>query len=313
MMKSFRTKDLVSMESLTTADIIQIFETTARQKKERAKKGTNKPVLQGKTLGMIFEKASLRTRISFEVGMLHLGGRAIYLDQTNFKLGERESVYDVAKNMERFMDILMLRTFSHQAILDMARHASIPVINGLSDDEHPCQALADLYTIMEHRGELKGRKLVFVGDGNNVATSLAYAAALMGMHFVCASPEGYTLKQEIVDKARSMAVFGATVEATTDVREAVKNADCLYTDVWASMGQEKEKEIRAAAFREYQINESLLALARPDCLIEHCLPAHRGEEITDGVIDGPNSVVFDEAENRMHVQKAVMTLLLGRG
>jgi len=207
----------------------------------------------------------------------------------------------------------MLRTFSHQAILDMARHASIPVINGLSDDEHPCQALADLYTIMEHRGELKGRKLVFVGDGNNVATSLAYAAALMGMHFVCASPEGYTLKQEIVDKARSMAVFGATVEATTDVREAVKNADCLYTDVWASMGQEKEKEIRAAAFREYQINESLLALARPDCLIEHCLPAHRGEEITDGVIDGPNSVVFDEAENRMHVQKAVMTLLLGRG
>jgi len=166
---------------------------------------------------------------------------------------------------------------------------------------------------MEHRGELKGRKLVFVGDGNNVATSLAYAAALMGMHFVCASPEGYTLKQEIVDKARSMAVFGATVEATTDVREAVKNADCLYTDVWASMGQEKEKEIRAAAFREYQINESLLALARPDCLIEHCLPAHRGEEITDGVIDGPNSVVFDEAENRMHVQKAVMTLLLGRG
>jgi len=312
-MKKFRLDDLVSMEELTSADILQIFETTAKLKNELAKKGRNKPVLEGKVLGMIFEKASLRTRISFEVGMLQLGGRAIYLDQTNFKLGERESIHDVAKNMERFMDILMLRTFSHQAIVDMGRHASIPVVNGLSDDEHPCQALADLYTVIEHRGGLKGKKLVFIGDGNNVANSLAFACALTGMHFVCASPDGYMLKPEIVERARKIAVMGATSEATSDVRAAARDADCLYTDVWASMGQEKEKEIRAAAFRDYQINDALVALAHPDVLVEHCLPAHRGDEITDSVIDGPHSVVFDEAENRMHVQKAVMALLLGRG
>jgi ornithine carbamoyltransferase len=305
-------KDLVSMESLETADVLRIFETTERLKTERRRKGGNKPRLKGKVLGMIFEKASLRTRVSFEVGMLHLGGSALYLDQGNFKLGERESIYDVAKNMERFVDILMLRTFSHRAILDMAKYSSIPVINGLSDDEHPCQALADLYTILEHRGSLRGQKLVFIGAGNNVSASLAYAAALTGMHYVCASPEGYTLSGEVIETARAKAVLGATIESTSDVREAVRGADCLYTDVWASMGQEAEREKRARAFCGYQLNDDLLALARPDAIVEHCLPAHRGEEISDSVIDSAHSVVFDEAENRMHVQKAVMALLLGR-
>ena len=312
-MKRFSMKDLTSMVSLQTEDVYQIFKTTARLKKERRRKGLNRPLLDGKILGMIFEKASLRTRVSFEVGMLHLGGHALYLDQGNFKLGERESIYDVAKNMERFVDILMLRTFSHQAILDMAKYSAIPIINGLSDHEHPCQALADLYTIMEKRGDLKGQKLVFIGDGNNVANSLAYAAALTGMHFVCASPEGYMLKDSVLEAARAKAVLGATIERTTDVRAAVLGADCLYTDVWASMGQEKERQARVKAFSKYQINDQLLALAKPDAIIEHCLPAHRGEEITDSVIDSARSVVFDEAENRMHVQKAVMALLLGRG
>jgi len=307
-MRRFRMKDLVSMESLQPGDVLQIFETTARLKRERAKRGRNRPYLRGKILGMIFEKASLRTRVSFEAGMLELGGHAMYLDQGNFKLGERESIYDVAKNMERFVSILMLRTFSHQAILDMAACASIPVINGLSDDEHPCQALADLFTILEHRKTLAGQKLVFIGDGNNVANSLAFAAALTGMRFVCVSPEGYMLKTEIIEKARAKAIPGAVIERATDLREAVKGADCLYTDVWASMGQEKERETRAAAFREYQLNSEILALAKPDAIVEHCLPAHRGEEITDSVIDSAHSVVFDEAENRMHVQKAIMAL-----
>lgn len=303
-------KDLVSMESLQPADVLQIFETTARLKRPRSR---HRPYLRGKILGMIFEKASLRTRVSFEAGMLELGGHAIYLDQGNFKLGERESIYDVAKNMERFVHILMLRTFSHQAILDMAKHASIPVINGLSDDEHPCQALADLFTILEHRKTLMGQKLVFIGDGNNVANSLAYAAALTGMHFVCVSPEGYMLKDAVIEKARKKAISGATIQRAVNLREAVRGADCLYTDVWASMGQEKEREARAAAFKDYQLNDEILALAKPDVIVEHCLPAHRGEEITDSVIDSAHSVVFDEAENRMHVQKAIMALLLGRG
>jgi len=312
-MHHFSMKDLVSMDSLATGDVLRIFEATARLKSESLRKGRNKPLLAGKILGMIFEKASLRTRVSFEVGMVRLGGHALYLDQGNFKLGERESIYDVAKNMERFVDILMLRTFSHQAILDMAKYASIPVINGLSDHEHPCQALADLYTILEHRGTLKGQKLVFIGDGNNVANSLAYAAALTGMRFVCVSPEGYMLSDDVLERARAKAVMGATIERTSDLRAAVSGADCLYTDVWASMGQEKEREERGAAFREYQLNDQVLALAKPDAIVEHCLPAHRGEEISDSVIDSGHSVVFDEAENRMHVQKAVMALLLGKG
>jgi ornithine carbamoyltransferase len=311
-MHPFSMKDLTSMESLSSADVLQIFEATARLKSERAEKGHNRPYLEGKILGMIFEKASLRTRVSFESGMLQLGGHAIYLDQGNFKLGERESIYDVAKNMERFVDILMLRTFSHQAILDMAAYTSIPIINGLSDNEHPCQALADLFTIFEHRKTLIGQKLVFIGDGNNVATSLAYAAALTGMHFVCVSPEGYMLKDEVLEKARAASVLGAVIERTSDIRAAAADADCLYTDVWASMGQEKEREARAAAFKGYQLNDEILALAKPDALVEHCLPAHRGEEITDSVMDSAHSVVFDEAENRMHVQKAIMALLLGK-
>lgn len=310
-MHTFSHKDLISLDLLSAEDLTLLLDEARRLRTQLREEGSNDPLLAGRILAMVFEKSSLRTRVTFEVGMLQLGGTAIYLSQTNFKLGERETVPDVAHNLERWVDGIMLRTFAHQNVLTMAQAARIPVINGLSDDAHPCQALADLLTIWDHKQALAGIKLAYVGDGNNVAASLAYACALSGMHLVCASPQGYTLDQAVVEQARKIAVSGATVTLTDDPREAVRDADCVYTDVWTSMGQEAEKEIRLKAFQGYQINEALLAGARPDAIVLHCLPAHRGEEISAAVMDGSQSVVFDQAENRLHAQKAVLSLLLG--
>lgn len=311
-MSKFPHKDLTSLDRLTASEFHFILEHAENLKKQYKETGKNEPTLQGKVLAMVFEKASLRTRVTFEVGMLHLGGQAIYLSQTNFKLGERESVYDVAKNLERWVDGIMLRTFLHDNIVTMAENSSVPVINGLSDTTHPCQALADLLTFKEHLGSFKNKKMVFVGDGNNVAASLAYACAHAGMEFVCASPGGYLLPQTVIDTANRLgAENGAVISATDNYIEAVKNAHCIYTDVWTSMGQESEKEKRLKDFAKYQVNSELLKTAASDAIVLHCLPAHRGEEITDEVMDGPQSAVFDQAENRLHAQKAVLDLLMG--
>ena len=260
---------------------------------------------------MIFSKASTRTRVSIEVGFWQLGGHPIYLNDSASQIGRGEPVRDTARVLSRFVDGIMIRTFSHESVLELAKYASIPVINGLTDMLHPCQALTDLFTIMEYKEVLKGRKLVYVGDGNNMAHSLMYACAKVGMNMVCACPQGYQPDPVIVKTAQEDAVHtGCTIEVDDDLFRASKGADVLYTDVWASMGQESEQSIRQEALGEYQINKELLAVARPDAMILHCLPAHRGEEITEDVLEGPQSKIFDQAENRLHVQKAIMALLM---
>jgi len=261
---------------------------------------------------MIFQKPSLRTRISFEMGMLQLGGQALYLSPNEIQLGVRESVPDVARVLSRYVDGIMARVFAHRHIEELAAHATVPVINGLSDYSHPCQALADLFTIHERRGELAGLKLAYVGDGNNVAHSLLFAATKVGMDIALATPRGYEPDAGVVEKARRFAAgSGSRVTLTDDPTAAVQGADIIYTDVWTSMGQEAERERRLAVFPPYQVNAALIAQAKPDVLVMHCLPAHRGEEITDEVIDGPHSIVFDQAENRLHAQKAILALLMG--
>lgn len=274
-------------------------------------KTAHREILPGKTLAMLFEKPSLRTRVSFECGMFQLGGRALYLQPSDIAMGKREPVRDVARNLERMVDGIMARVFSHDTILELAEHASVPVINGLCDREHPCQALADLMTVRQHRGQIRGQRIAYVGDGNNVAHSLMQLAAKIGAHIVVACPKGYEPLPEIVAAAREdAAVTGGSVEVTHDPREACREADVIYTDVWASMGQETESEKRRKAFEPFQVNAALAALAKPDYLFMHCLPAHRGEEVSAEVMDGPNSVVFDQAENRLHAQKAVLAVLL---
>ncbi len=274
--------------------------------------GGNRPVLQGKTLGMVFQKPSLRTRVSFEMGMIHLGGQALYLSPFEIQLGKRESVADVARVLSRYVNGIMARVFAHADIVELAQYADVPVINGLSDYNHPCQGLADFLTITENRGwDLAGQKLVFVGDGNNVAVSLLFGAALMGMDFVITGPRGYEMPPGAWALGeRLAAATGSKISATYDPHEAVADADVIYTDVWASMGQEAEAEERARIFMPYQVNEALVAEAKSDVIVMHCLPAHRGQEITDGVCDGPHSVLWDQAENRMHAQKAILARLL---
>ncbi len=301
-------KDLIGIGDLTSAELKQYLDTARRLKAEWRRSG-NKPLLKSKTLGMVFQKPSLRTRVSFDMAMLHLGGHALYLSPNEIGLGQRESVADVARVLSRYVDGIMARVFAHAHVTELASYSRVPVINGLSDWEHPCQALADALTIVECFGKLNGLKVIFFGDGNNVARSLMFACALGGADFVCASPKGYELDAASIDKARAM---GASVEATNDPQQAAKDADVLYTDVWASMGQEAEAAERARIFPPFQINSGLVALAKPKAIVMHCLPAHRGAEITDEVIDGPHSVVFDQAENRMHAQKAVLALLMGR-
>lgn len=304
-------EDFISLAELSTEEIYEILDLAAELKKEW-KRGGNRPLLAGKTLGMIFQKPSLRTRVSFEVGMKHLGGEALYLSPQEIKLGERESVTDVARVLSRYVDGIMARVFAHSDVEELAAQASVPVINGLSDFSHPCQALSDLFTIREERGTLAGLRLAYVGDGNNVAHSLLFGASLLGMDIWVATPPGYEPQREVVAKAKGFAQrMGSQVVLTHDPQEAVRGADIIYTDVWTSMGQEKEREERLRAFPPYQVNAQLVAQAGRSPLVMHCLPAHRGEEITDEVIDGPYSIVYTQAENRLHLQKAILLLLMG--
>lgn len=301
----------LDLADLTPDELRGLLDLAIELKKEWKDDG-NSPRLKGKTLGLVFQKPSLRTRISFEMGMIHLGGQALYLSPAEIKLGERESVPDVARVLSRYVDGIMARVFAHADILTLAEYSRMPVINGLSDYNHPCQGLSDFLTIVENKGrDLKGRKLVFIGDGNNVATSLLIGASLLGMDFTIAGPPGYEMDSDVWALGQKLAeTSGSALLATSDPQAAVAGADAIYTDVWASMGQEAEAQERARIFQPYQVNKELIALARPDVIAMHCLPAHRGQEITDGVCDGPHSVLWDQAENRMHAQKAILVKLM---
>ncbi len=301
----------VSLADLTTDKLRALLRSAIELKRER-NAGGNKPLLKGKTLGMVFQKPSLRTRVSFEMGMIDLGGQAIYISPFEIKLGERESVPDVARVLSRYVDGIMARVFAHDDVLTLADYASVPVINGLSDYNHPCQGLADFLTIIEKKGwDLAGKKLVYLGDGNNVATSLLFGASLLGMDFSIAGPAGHELPDEVWAIGKEFAkASGSELTASNDAEAVVAGADAVYTDVWASMGQEDEVDERSVLFAPYQLNESLVAQAKPDAVVLHCLPAHRGQEITDGVCDGPNSALWDQAENRMHAQKAILVDLM---
>jgi ornithine carbamoyltransferase len=306
------TKDLISIGEMTPKDILDIFRLTAQIKKSPARFGR---ALSGKTLALIFEKPSNRTYVSFSVGMYQLGGNALYLGPEQIKLGVRETIHDVAKTLSRYVDAIVLRTFGHENVLEMAGHATVPVINGLSDYSHPCQALADVFTVSEKLGAKFGSlTMAYIGDGNNVCNSLIIICAKLGMHLNIATPKGYEPDEALLKKiAPVSAQSGARIRLCAAPDEAAAGADVLYTDVWASMGQEKEAEKRKQDFRDFQINGRLLAKAKKTCIIMHCLPAHRGEEITDEVIDGEHSAVFDQAENRLHVQKAILVTLLRKG
>ncbi|OPA75639.1 ornithine carbamoyltransferase [Paenibacillus selenitireducens] len=281
--------------------------------KQKQKNGEVYQPLKGKTLGMIFEKSSTRTRVSFEVGMYQLGGHALFLSKNDLQIGRGESIHDTAQTMSRYLDGIMIRTYAHRTVIDLARWATIPVINGLTDLSHPCQALADYQTILEHKGKLAGLKLAYIGDGNNMVHSLMIGAAKLGIHISIASPEGYDMDDTIIRQAQEIAtVTGSKIVITRDPIEAVQDADVIYTDVWASMGFESEQQDREQAFKDFQVNEELVKHAKPDYLFMHCLPAHRGEEVSEGVIDGSNSIIFDQAENRLHAQKAVMAAILSQ-
>jgi ornithine carbamoyltransferase len=301
--------DFLSIRDFTPQQIGRLLE-LARQIKAKPEKYAT--ASKGKTLAMIFEKPSLRTRVTFDVGIQQLGGFSLYLSPAEINLGKRESVYDVAKNLERMVQGIMIRTFAHDVVERMAEHASIPIINGLTDYSHPCQAMADYLTILEMKGKTAGLKVAFVGDGNNVARSLMFAGAQLGAYVWIATPKGYEPDDAAIKWARERAAqTGGTCTVTNDAAEAVKNADVIYTDVWASMGQEAEAEKRRQIFLPYQVNSNLFGRAKPDAIFMHCLPAHRGDEVTNDVIDCPRSVVFQEAENRLHAQKAIMVEVMG--
>ena len=306
---TMKCKDLISIADLSQSDIEEIFNVT-KELKEWHNKGYDEKCLSGKILGMIFEKSSMRTRVSFEVSMVQLGGNAIYLTQNDINLGKREAVKDGARVLSRYVNGIAIRTFGQDTIQELARYATVPVINALSDYLHPCQALTDLYTIKEKFGAYTNIKIAFVGDGNNVARSLAQICAKLGIHFHIASPKGYELTPDFVSKTKQMADGNDLIHLYQDPKEAAEKANVLYTDTWVSMGQEAEEEVRRQAFKDFQINSDLLKLAKDDVKVMHCLPAHRGEEITDEVIDGPHSIVYDQAENRLHVEKALLKLLL---
>jgi ornithine carbamoyltransferase len=309
---TLRGRDLISAGDLDAADVARIFERARELKAELRAAGRHAPPrLAGRTLAMLFQKPSLRTRVTFEVAMAQLGGHAIYLTE-DVVLGARETVRDVARNLERFVDVIVARTGPHEVILELAANASIPVINGLSIREHPCQALADYLTISEHRGGLDGLVLAFVGDGNNVYHSLALLGATLGVEVRLAHPPGYAPNSRIVERARELSrAAGGRLAFSEDPAEVVAGADVIYTDAWTSMGQEAETEERRDAFARYQVNAELVAKSRPDSIVMHCLPAHRGEEITSDVMDGARSVIFDQSENRLHVQKALLVEVLG--
>jgi ornithine carbamoyltransferase len=305
-------KDFLTLGDLTPQELEGLLALALALKREWAQ-GGNKPRLAGKTLAMIFQKPSLRTRVSFDVGMAQLGGRALYIAPDEIKLGQRESVPDVARVLSRYVDGIMARVFAHQDLVTLAQWASVPVINGLSDYDHPCQGLADLLTIHEKLGRLRGVTLAYVGDGNNVLHALLLGGALAGMKVVAATPAGYEPQDAVVRRALTIAQgTGGEVRLLRDPREAVAGAEVIYTDTWTSMGQEAEAEQRQRIFPPYQVNAALLAHAAPQAGVMHCLPAHRGQEITDEVADGPQSWIFDQAENRLHAQKAILVALLER-
>jgi len=301
--------DFLSIRDFSPAEIRDLLALAVAIKK---RPGDFRKALDGQGLALIFEKPSLRTRVTFDVGIHQLGGFSVYLSPAEINLGKRESVYDVAKNLERMVQAVMIRTFAHRIVEDMAAYASIPIINGLTDYSHPCQAMADYLTILEVKGRLEGIKVAYVGDGNNVAHSLMFLAARVGAHIAVGTPAGYEPKPETTTWTREEgAKTGATCLVTNDPVEAVSGADVVYTDVWASMGQESEAEARRKVFLPYQVNERLFGLAKPDAIFMHCLPAHRNDEVTDAVIDSDRSVVFQEAENRLHAQKAILCRLMG--
>ena len=305
--------DLLSIHELSVDDVEEIL-TLAADLKAKQKAGIPHKLLAGKTLGMIFEKSSTRTRVSFEVGMYQLGGQALFLSSRDLQLGRGEPIKDTARVLSRYLDGIMIRTYGHERIEELARYADIPVINALSDLLHPCQALTDLLTIREYKGKnLAGLKMAYVGDGNNMTHSLMYAAAKVGMNFAAATPEGYEPNAEVVTNAKAdAAATGATVTITHNPMEAVAGVDVIVTDTWASMGQEAEHDARTAVFRPYQVNWELVAESgNARCIVMHCLPAYRGEEITEDVFEEFADVIFDEAENRLHVQKAIMALVMG--
>ena len=299
-------KDLLSFRDLSREEIEAIFE-MARDLKNKQKRGIPHPFLAHKCLAMIFEKPSLRTRVTFETGMVQLGGQAVFLGPNEVQLGVRETPADCARSLSRWVDLITVRTFSQERVEEIARYASVPVINALTDLSHPCQVLADCFTLLEHKGGLAGLKIAFVGDGNNMVHSWMEAAEEFPLSFALACPQGYGPNQEIEQRARRN---GAQITVTGSVEEAVRDADVVYTDVWASMGREEESGARARAFRPYQVNDHVVAMAKKDAVVMHCLPAHRGEEITHEVLEGPQSIAFDQAENRLHVQKAIMVWLL---
>ena len=300
-------RDFLHITDFSTEEIRDTFELAAKVKRY-VKEGKEYLPLKGKTMAMIFAKPSARTRVSFETGMTQLGGHAIFLGPNDIGIGKREAIKDIARVVSRYDDIIMARLFDHAHILELAEYSSVPVINGLTDLNHPCQVMADIFTILENKGNLDNLKVAFIGDSNNVANSWINLAARLPMHFVLASPCGYDPDPEILANARNTGL--STVEIVRNPVEAVKNADVIYTDVWASMGREAEKKKRKKDFMPFQVNAELMRHAKPDVKVMHCLPAHRGDEITDEVIDSPNSIVFDEAENRMHVQKAIILKLM---
>lgn len=300
-------RDFLSVLDAGPLDLAGLLDDAARMKRARGK-GGGRRILSGKCLAMLFEKASTRTRVSFEVGMEELGGHAIFLNPKDLQLGRGEEIRDTARVLSRYVAGVMIRAFRHETIEEFARHSSVPVVNGLSDREHPCQILGDLLTLREHFGRTEGLSVAWIGDGNNVCHSLILAAAMAGLELSVASPARYRPDEKIVGAARAA---GAKIRVTADPREAARDADALYTDVWVSMGEEAEREERLAALRGYTIDPALLSLASPEAVVLHCLPAHRGEEITDEVLEGPQSIVWDQAENRLHTEKALLAALLG--
>ncbi|RFU64142.1 ornithine carbamoyltransferase [Peribacillus glennii] len=303
-------KDFLALADISGDQILQLLK-LAKNIKNKHEMGEDFRPLTGKTLGMIFEKSSTRTRVSFEVGMLQLGGHALFLSSNDLQIGRGETVSDTAKVLSQYVDGIMIRTFEHEKVKELASAATIPIINGLTDTAHPCQALADLLTIQEVKGSLKGLKMAYIGDGNNMAHSLMIACAKTGMDFSIGCPQGYEPNEEIISIAQKEAAMNnCTIEVHTSAAAAIKNADIVYSDVWTSMGQEQENELRLEAFKDYQINADLVSHADKDYIFMHCLPAHREEEVTTEIIDGPQSVIFHQAGNRLHAQKAILADLL---
>lgn len=307
---SLKGRDFIALVDYKPEEVRYLIE-LAIALKQKQKAGEIYHPLQGKTLGMIFEKSSTRTRVSFEVGMYQLGGHALFLSRNDLQIGRGETVWDTAQTLSRYLDGIMIRTYAHRTVIELARGATVPVINGLTDLSHPCQALADYQTVLEHKGRLEGLKIAYIGDGNNMVHSLLMGAAKLGMNMSVATPEGYEPDEDIIRQTRDNAAeTGSQIHICRDPKEAVADADIVYTDVWASMGFEAEQKDREIAFANYQVNEELMKYAKKDYLFMHCLPAHRGEEVSEGVIDGKHSIIFDQAENRLHAQKAIMAAIM---